>query len=321
MTALAQAIGTENMTFEPFPWLLAYFRQIYTHRVDLTADGVQLFPLSAEQLLSEALHLAFSYDGLHWTALNRNQPIFTPGDNQRIRDPFIRRGRDGNFHLLATGGWAVTGMYYARSNDLIHWTDERTLPIMEQVPAARNVWAPEFIFDAQHNQYLVYWSSSRGKNGWDDSRIWYAHTLDFQTFSPPRVLFDPGYTVIDATIVPLSDACYMFFKDERFGHVHGEHRYIQVAAAPSLAGPYTCVTAAVTPSITEGPTVMRAPESGQWYLMYDHCMDNRYGVSVSEDLLSWRVVDDIEFPPNARHGSVFSVTERELAKLREHWGE
>ncbi len=305
----------------PFPWLLAYFRQVYTHRVDLTPDGLVLFPLSDQELLIEALHLAYSYDGLHWTPLNSNQPVISVGMMPRIRDPFVGRGRDGQFHLLATGGTSATGMYYARSRDLKCWTHQCSLPVMEGVPGVRNVWAPEFVFDPQHNNYLVYWSSSCGKHGWDDSRIWYARTDDFQTFSMPSVLFDPGYTVIDATIVSLDDTYYVFFKDERFGHAHGEHRYIQVATSSELAGTYTYVTEAVTPSITEGPAVIRRPDSNQWYLMYDHCMDNRYGLSVSEDLLNRKVVDDVTFPPNARHGSVFGVSENELSTLLEHWSE
>ncbi len=320
MTASNQHIPTQATNGEPFPWLLAYFRQIYTHRVDLAPDGVQLFPLSDHELLVEALHLAYSYDGRHWRPLNRNEPIAAPNYG-RIRDPFVRRGQDGNFHLLATGGNDRTHLFYARSSDLIHWNDQRSVPVMADVPQARNVWAPEFIFDGEQNNYLVFWSSSFGRHGWDDSRIWGARTEDFCTFSEPQVLFDPGFTVIDATIVPHADAVYMFFKDERFGHVHGEHRYIQVAKAPRLAGPYTIVTDAVTPSITEGPAVIRPVDSDRWFLMYDHCMDNCYGVSVSHDLLHWQIVDDANFPPNARHGSVFGVTEAELARLRNHFGE
>jgi hypothetical protein len=113
----------------------------------------------------------------------------------------------------------------------------------------------------------------------------------------------------------------MFFKDERFGHAYGEHRFIRVASSSELIGPYTCITDAITPSITEGPAVIRRPDCNQWYLMYDHCMDNQYGLSVSHDLLNWQVVDDVDFPLNARHGSVFGVPENELSTLREHWGD
>jgi hypothetical protein len=59
--------------------------------------------------------------------------------------------------------------------------------------------------------------------------------------------------VIDATITRHEGTFYLFFKDERFGHKHGgEFRFIKVATAPVLDGPYTVATEAVTPSITEG---------------------------------------------------------------------
>ncbi len=322
MTWTDQQTLTQEATGEPFPWLFAYFRQIYEHRVDLTAEGVQLFWLSHEKLLVEALHLAYSYDGLHWTPLNQNRPIMpVTENNQRIRDPFVQRGQDGNFHLLATGGSLPTDIYYARSTDLIHWDEQRSLPVMRSVSEARNAWAPEFIFDPEQNNYFVFWSSSCGRHGWDDSRIWCARTEDFRTFSEPRVLFDPGFTVIDATIARSEDTFYMFFKDERFGHAHGEHRYIQLATAPALDGPYELVPGAITPSITEGPAVIRSIDPDRWLLIYDHCMDNCYGAAISHDLLHWQTVSDTRFPPNARHGSVFSITEEELSALREHFAE
>lgn len=310
---------THATTGQPFPWLFAYFRQIYGGKVDVTPEGVQSIPLTEENLLVEALHLAYSRDGLHWTPLNDNRPVLhATGPGDRIRDPFVQRGYDGNFHLLATTGWAATDIYYARSTDLLHWDDQRCLSVMASVPGARNAWAPEFIFDPDQQSYVVYWSSSHGRYGWDDSRIWYSRTTDFQRFSPPQVLFDPGFTVIDATIVPFEGRFYMFFKDERFGYQHGEHRYIQAAAAPNLEGPYTIVTEAVTSSITEGPAVMQA-QDGPWFLYFDRCMDNAYGVSVGDDLLHWQEAPDADFPPNARHGSILAITEEELAVLRHHY--
>ena len=95
--------GAQTLSGGPFPWLLAYFRQAYRHKVDITADaGVHLIPLTGEHLLAEALHLAYSEDGIHWTALADNEPVLpvVPG-KRRVRDPFLRRGFDGSFHLLA----------------------------------------------------------------------------------------------------------------------------------------------------------------------------------------------------------------------------
>jgi hypothetical protein len=49
-------------------------------------------------------------------------------------------------------------------------------------------------------------------------------------------------------------------------------------------------------------------------------MDNRYGAFASEDLLRWQPVGDAVFPPEARHGSVFAVTEAEFSALVQRLG-
>jgi hypothetical protein len=306
---------------ESFPWLLAYFRQVYSHRVEETATGVEMIKLTDDPLLIEALHLAFTRDGLHWTALNRNEPVLPlPPPFASLRDPFLQRGADGAFHLVATGGGSPTGMTYTCSRDLLTWDAPRSLPVMDSVSGTKNVWAPEFIYDPTTENYLLYWSSSLGRFGWDESRIWCARTTDFIAFTPPHVLFDPGFSVIDATIVPWRGTFYMFFKDERFGHLHGERRSIRLATAPRLEGPYATATGPITPTITEGPSVRHLPGRATWCLLYDYCMDNSYGVSLSDDLYTWSQVAEVQFPPNARHGSICPITEGELQVLIDRFG-
>jgi hypothetical protein len=133
------------------------------------------------------------------------------------------------------------------------------------------------------------------------------------------VLFDPGFTVIDATIAPSQGLFFMIFKDERFGDVFGEHRALRVAMSDQLDGEYTVLTEAITPVITEGPTVMPVPHRDEWYLYYDFCMDDRYGLSRSTDLTRWDPVEGADFPPNARHGSICPVTNEELDRLTSVW--
>jgi hypothetical protein len=305
---------------QPFPWILAYFRQIYANRVEQTQHGIELVPLAEREFLVESLHLAYSRDGFHWTAFNGNEPVWVPpAEMPVLRDPFVRRGVDGAFHLVGTGGTSRTSCTYARSRDLVTWDGVRSLELMDGVPNTRNVWAPEFFFDAASGRYLLYWSSSQSRHGWDESRIWCAWTADFREIGEPRVLFDPGYSVIDATIMPWQGRQYMFHKEEMFGQAHGERRAIRVATAERLEGPYAVRTGPVTRTITEGPAVARLPDR-RWALLYDYCMADGYGVSVSEDLLVWDEVMDVRFPPNARHGSVSAVTEEELVVLMERFG-
>jgi len=192
---------------------------------------------------------------------------------------------------------------------------------MASFPAINNIWAPEWFFDEKTSEYFLLWSSSSAPHGWQESRLWCARTRDFQTFSEPQVLLDPGYSVIDGTIVKKDAKYFLFFKEEMFGYLHGERRAIRLATSDALEGPYTIESEPVTSIITEGPAIVRRPNSEEWLLLYDYCMSNDYGASVSPDLCAWQETKEIAFPQYARHGSVFEVSPAELQSLIQTFGE
>jgi hypothetical protein len=300
---------------EPYPWLFAYFREVYPHRVERGAEGVYVVRLPGEPVLVEALHLAYTLDGRHWLPLNGNRPVLevTPA-LPRLRDPFVCRGPDGWFHLVATSGERQS-ILYTRSADLIDWETPRSLPVMQAVPETVNAWAPEFVYDATRGDYLLFWSSSQARYGWEESRIWCARTPDFQALAAPRILFDPGYSVIDATIIPFEDRFAMFFKEEMFGESYGERRAVRLALSQRLDGEYEVVTEAITPVISEGPAAVRSPDREEWHLYYDRCMDDGYGLALSHDLRHWQHQTDVSFPSSARHGSVVPLRPAGLERL------
>ena len=319
-TSHSAPIGVLNDT----RYVLAYFRQIYGGRVEITEGGeAHVVPLAEAAMEVEALHLAWSLDGRHWSALNNNDPILP---RVWMRDPFIQQGPDGWFHLLATGGQGPRSCLYLRSRDLVRWEEARSLPLMESVPQANNVWAPEWFYDAPRGEYFLLWSSSFADAGWKQSRLWCCRTRDFQTFSHPQVLFEPPYSVIDGTLLLHEGTYFLFHKEEEFGAQRGERRAIRLATSDSIEGPYTVHDGPlnraesggqIVPVITEGPSVMPDPLGQGWLLLYDFCMGNDYGVSRSPDLWQWSEEADVSFPPSARHGSVFSITSDQLAQLQE----
>ena len=131
-------------------YMLTYFRQRYPTRIEITAEGkIKEVPLP-DPMQVEQLHIALSEDGKHWTALNNNEPVW----EQQMRDPYVRRGPDGIWRLMGTGGGRrpdrqQTGpsCLYATSKDLITWHVEGLLPLMKEVrdnegKMVRNIWAP-----------------------------------------------------------------------------------------------------------------------------------------------------------------------------------
>ncbi|MCU0450274.1 MAG: glycoside hydrolase family 127 protein, partial [Bernardetiaceae bacterium] len=263
----------------------------------------------------ESLYLAHSPDGRTWLPLNQGQPVLRApqlnGQKVRLRDPFIRWGADGQFHLVATPDRKGTQLVYARSPDLQHWDSLRLLPVMASVPKTVNVWAPEFVYDSLAGDYLVYFSSAtEGETNFDAAhhRTWAVRTRDWRTFSAPKVLFDPGYTQIDATIVPLGSQFYLFYKDERgISTERKKHKGLRYALADQLGGPYLDPgQKQLTVPGTEGPMIFR--RFNQFYLYSDHYLDGFWSLLQSDNLTDWHPTPhSFQIPPAARHGSVFTV--------------
>ncbi|NJB86454.1 hypothetical protein GGR26_002222 [Lewinella marina] len=276
----------------------------------------------------DGLHLAYSEDGMAWTPLNGNASVLTPyvGEDQLMRDPCIIRGGDGEFHMVWTVSWHERGIGYAHSPDLIHWSDQRYLPVMEHEPTAGNCWAPELYYDPDSARYLIYWATtipgrfpetdSSGDNGLNH-RMYYTLTPDFRSFSPTRHLYDRGFNVIDATIQRREDEYIMFLKDET-KHPKAE-KNIRVARSGNLTGPYSAPSPPITDHWVEGPTVTKTEDG--WVVYFDRYTDHEMGAVRSSDLESWTdISDELDFPEGTRHGTVLRVERSVLDRLLAEFG-
>ena len=283
-----------------------------------------MFLMSYFRTEAEALHLAVGADGLRWDALNGNKPVLAgtlPGGS--IRDPFLLRSVDGLFHLLATSGWREQGILHAQSDDLIHWQEQTSLPVMAGVPGVRNCWAPECFYDFEEGAYRILWSSSVAVNAAEedwDHRIWEVTTKDFQIYSPSRVFFDPGYSVIDATVTRFGGRWLMAFKDERGNNQLGtDFKAIRVAWAAQAAGPYSETSALLSPPLTEGPILFH--RNGMLTMLFDHFMAGYFGGLQSADGQTWNALPEpLVLPDGLRHAAVLEVEDTVVAALKAHYG-
>jgi len=275
------------------------------------------------------VYFAVSEDGWHWKLINDGRPVVAPAQaGELMRDPFLQRAPNGGFRMVWTWAWrqpAVAG--YSESKDLLHWTPHRQLEVIANEPTALNVWAPALYWDEAKRHWLVFWSSTipgrfpqsqYDKNGLNH-RIYATTTRDFRTFTPAKLFFDPGYNVIDATLLP-SDGSKangnyrLVFKDER---QQPEGKHIRMASGASMEGPWNDVTEAFTEPGSEGPAGF-AIDHG-WVVYYDHYQSpgQHYGSTFSRDLQHWRDGKDMmEFPTGLRHGSFLKITRKELVRLQ-----
>ncbi|MEU6256843.1 glycoside hydrolase family 43 protein [Streptomyces sp. NPDC047043] len=266
----------------------------------------------------EALHLAYSHDGHDFVSVNGGRPVLrgTVGTG-RLRDPFIGVGPDGLFHLLATDGWTSPHIVHATSADLLNWSEQELLPVMADVDGAHNAWAPEFFLDRQAGLYHLIWSSvveaGSTAEGRDyehigqDHRIWHCTTEDFRTFSAPAVFFDPGHSVIDATVQVLDGGGFlMAYKDERGSNdLATAHKDIHLITFDTPGGPSTSAVGPVTPSVVEGPSIFRRGD--ELVMIFDHFLEGRYGAARSKDGVDWEPAS-LALPPGMRHASVLDTS-------------
>jgi hypothetical protein len=272
---------------------------------------------------NQGIYLALSKDGLHYTPLNDGQPWLVPTDaranpkeGETMRDIFLTRGPDNTFQAVWTWNWRGNSLGHASSPDLLHWSDQKQIPIMQDFPTVNNVWAPETYWDAAKKQWLIIWSSSLkdAASTTDGHRIWYTLTPDFVTFSKPAIFFDPGYIVIDATIFHEEGQPYrLIFKQQTYDPLTFQER---VATSSSLEGPYANISGYINEPWSEGPSAIRVAD--KVVVFYDHyrAPHARFEAVATTDWRHWEdITSQIDLPPNCKHGSFLRITSAEADRL------
>ncbi len=271
----------------------------------------------------DGLHLAYSTDGYNFKVLNDDKSFLKPvvGVSKLMRDPCIIQTPDGTFHMVWTAGWTEHGIGYASSKDLISWSEQRYLKVMEKEPTARNTWAPEIVYDKKQKQFLIFWSTTipgrfpetqkAGDTGYNH-RIYCVTTKDFVTISEARLFYEHGFNVIDATINRNGKKYVMFVKDET---IDPPQKNIRVTISDDLYGPFSAPSEKITGNYwAEGPTSIKNGDT--WFVYFDKYRERKMGAVVSKDLVSWEDISDkITFPAGTKHGTVFEVKKPVLEKL------
>ena len=269
---------------------------------------------------ADGLHLAYSHDGYRWTDLGKVFLRPTIGKSKLMRDPCIARAPDGTFHMVWTTGWWEKGFGHAHSKDLIHWSDQQYVPAMAHEPKARNVWAPELFYDQPNRRYLILWATTIPGRFPDtdggrhhNHRMYYTATKEFESFTKARLLFDPGFNVIDATIVRHAGRHVLVLKDERIGK-----KVLRMAFSPNAEGPYQSLTDPFTIDWVEGPSVLEVGD--EWLVYFDHYhRPHYYGAVKTRDFKTWTDVSkQMAFPRGHRHGTALPISQQILDGLKKH---
>ncbi len=269
----------------------------------------------------EGLRMLYSRDGLRWKRMDTILLKPETGRQRVMRDPSLTQGPDGIFHLVWTTSWrGDRGFGYASSADLIHWSPQRMIPVMQHEPSTVNVWAPEITYDADSGRFIIIWAScipGRFDRGIEDDsnnhRMYVTTTQDFKAFTPTKLFMDPGFSVIDAIIVKKNDTAYrLVLKDNT-----RPERNLRIAEGSSPMGPWTNVSAPFTGKFTEGPTLIH--RRGWWIIYFDAYQERRYGVVRTRDFKSFEDISTrTRIPEGHKHGTILEVDRRYIKALRFH---
>ena len=122
---------------------------LFVHFVDTQEDATR-----------EQIYFSVSKDGKTWTTLNNKQPYLTSNvGTQGVRDPYILRGEDGKFFIIATdlsvynlkNNWTAAAQQGSKSivvwesSDLVNWSEASLVKINND--NAGCTWAPEACYD------------------------------------------------------------------------------------------------------------------------------------------------------------------------------
>lgn len=271
----------------------------------------------------EQLSYAVSLDGYHFTALNGGRSVWKSGvGTECLRDPYIFKGEDGLYHLLATDmksslGWSSNRhILSAKSTDLVHWFDETQIKIANEYPlmqGADRAWAPQAIYDPEKESYMIYFAAR--VPGRDDRTImYYAYSKDLKTLdTDPALLFAPanGNDAIDSDIIFQNGQYYMYYKNET-------NKRIYLAIADHANGPYSEIKQVSEGSLgVEGPNIYQIIGTNRWVMMSDAYGDGYYVMQETTDFKNFTTVSrnaySFDFTP--RHGYVIPITAAQYRAL------
>lgn len=300
---------------EPGPFVFAYFN-------------------TGAQGQGQGLQFAYSPNGYKWNKIEAPNGSFLSPEvgGKLMRDPSIVQGPDGTFHMVWTTDWWRHGIGIAHSKDLLNWSKQEYLDVMQDFPGYINCWAPEIFYDQASATYLIFWASTiPGKfpetEGHGETfdhpavkgvkaahRMYVTTTKDFQTYSPTKLFYDDGYNCIDAFIVYDSNGgrYVLILKDEEKLPVAKKN--LRLAFSQTPLGPWSKSSQPISPNWVEGQSVLKIGD--EWLLYFDAYTRGQYEGMKTRDFQTWTSIsDDLIMPAGMRHGTPFPVSDAILSGL------
>ena len=313
---------TKTVTVKDEPETTAY---LFAHFMNTEGDADD-----------EQIYFSVSENGQNWTTLNGGAPVLTSNVGEKgVRDPYILRGEDGKYFIIATdlsiynrkqtqgsNAWGLSqtdgsqSIVVWESSDLVNWSEASLVKVA--VDNAGCTWAPEAVYDPEKGMYMVFWASKVSDDDYSKQRMYRSYTSDFKTFTPAEVYIEDDVSNIDTTIIEHEGIYYRFTKNE-------SRSSIIMEKSNFLDGNWTPVETYNLGEMTgyEGPAIYKINGEDSWCLLLDYYSRSQgYKPFVTDDLAEgiFTQAADFSFDGTYRHGTVMPITEAEYNALVEQYG-
>lgn len=313
-----------------------------------STSGAYLFAYfrnDAKSTNGENVFYAVSKDGYNYEALNGGVPVASASQGTgHSRDPYIMKAQDGaeyKYYMVATdanttSNYNNTGLHTWGSNDLITWNELANPQFATDKGGGSKTitnmcWAPEAIWDPVEGKYMVYFASNEADSAANESaKIYYSYTADFRNFSEKKVLFDPGYGVIDADITPYKNGYVMLYKKEASSGTAAKKVWytFKTGKSPSNSdGGYDAANAKIFESATktqaEGPQVFPISGTSSYGVLVDYFSNGGFGFSYTSDFESYTKISADNCSINhlkPSHGCIIPISDMEYYNLSQAFG-
>lgn len=287
----------------------------------------------------EQLHYGVSKDGLHFRTLNHGNSVYAVRSGCGcIRDPFVLRGEDGYFYIIATDmksslGWRSNhAIVVLRTRNLIDmeretWIDYHTF---EGTRNCDRAWAPQVIWCEEKQAYMIYLTLDN-----QDGRgtILYRHYAKdlcrLDTYTEPEIMFEglaEDGAAIDGDIIrhPFRDGYVMFYSGKRLAEaslLSGEWKSVRTIYEDGMLPMKTQTGKSMG---VEGSNIWKLEGENRWIIAADGTAFNGgcYALVETEDFVHYRQLgqEEYSFDFTPRHGYVIPLSEIEYNSLEKHFG-
>lgn len=292
----------------------------------------------------EKLFYGISLDGYNFKALNDNNPVFTSYlGTKHMRDPFIFKGEDGYFYLVATDmdhccGWeSQSTIVIYKTADLINFDDGIVVDYSEfkGFEDCNRAWAPQIIWSPCHENadgskgaYMVYLTLQKKSTANTIGTVLYKNfatdLMDKNTYTIPEYLISgeekgeyQSVSAIDGDIIydTVNKRWLMYFDGRRIsqsvtGNVEGPYREIQ-------GSPFEV-------DKIEGSNIYKIYDKEKWII----CADGRafgtgFRFAQTTDFVTYKqLINGIDYSLDfmPRHGYVIHITHEQFNVLMKKYG-